>query len=444
MKNCPFLHCAAFFFSIVTILTAQETIDENELFSNTETIIPADSIVNNAVTEAMVAQKKTVGISGEMTSGGTVSINRAAFKKLDDRVITGQSAIVANLMLDIRQPGGIKAFGNLETIYSPEATQLWLRELFVDMNWRHKIFVRTGKQNLQWGRCFFWNPSDLINVEKKLFVPKIGYREGAYGIKVHIPSSTRYNIYSFIDTKNATSLDSIAGAAKFEFLVKTTEIAAAFWYKPEFNPVYTIDFSTRLFKVNIYGESSISYGANTPVIKVVNDTLITAKDSTTWWPRFSLTFTKSFGFLEIKDRISLTAEFYYNSMGYSSDILSDRISYPIRLGSYDHPAGMPPIAMTKRDFLLARGLYEQHNHSRLYAAFFTSMGRFIHQNMTLTFNAIGNLDDRSAMVALGLQYRTLNELTLGMQTLGFLGHRNREYTFMEQGMTVQVTAGITF
>ena len=29
-----------------------------------------------------------------------------------------------------------------------------------------KIYFRTGKQVLKWGRSYFWNPTDLINVEK--------------------------------------------------------------------------------------------------------------------------------------------------------------------------------------------------------------------------------------------------------------------------------------
>ena len=131
-------------------------------------------------------------------------------------------------------------FGNLEVNYFPgfdtsnvmyrvsrvdNSYLLYLRELFMDFNFNRSIYFRIGKQVLQWGRCYFWNPTDLINVERNSFVEKIGSREGVYGARLHVPFGTIANIYSFINIQSVNRIDSISGSVKFEYLLGRSEMA---------------------------------------------------------------------------------------------------------------------------------------------------------------------------------------------------------------------------
>ena len=227
---------------------SQEAIDESDLFKDSSSIVADSSLVNNTEMSQGQNDKKSVSFSGEITSTGIFSGDRDLLDSSLEKSTQLTTYIVGNIFLDIRQFHGIKAFANLETRYLPSMneTVVDLRELFLDANIGHRLYFRTGKQVLQWGRCYFWNPTDLINVEKKLFIQKIGYREGAYGIKTHVPFGTRANLYGFVDTRNASGVDSVAGVAKAEFLLGGVEMAFSVWDKSKFQPVFGYDFSTSL------------------------------------------------------------------------------------------------------------------------------------------------------------------------------------------------------
>lgn len=265
---------------ICSNIYAQEVIDENALFPNPE--IGIGTIDNKPPEE----EKKSVGFSGEITS----VINNSQNNQLS-------SYILGNFLIDARLKKGTKGFTNIETKYTSEldTTNFILKELFLDFNIKNKVYFRAGKQVLQWGRCYLWNPTDLVNIEKKTFEEKIGAREGAYGIKMHIPFDTKLNIYSF-----ARDIDSTAITSKVEFLVGNTEMAFAVWGKKGFKPVYGYDFSTRLFKIDTYGELSAS------------------RSRDKWDPEASIGFNKSFDFRDVNDRITTRCEFYYNTNHYAA------------------------------------------------------------------------------------------------------------------------------
>jgi hypothetical protein len=356
--------------------------------------------------------------------------------------------IVGNLMLDIRLPQGAKAFANLETQYTPNNSSVLvgLRELFVDGNMKKKVFLRMGKQVLQWGRCSLWNPTDLINVEKKLFIQKIGYREGAYGIKMHIPFGTTYNLYGFLDTKNASSVDSLALAGKFEFLLGGTEMAFSLWDKKSFHPVAGYDISTRLIGLDIAGELSVSPGANTYSLGEKNGFLVKTK-SDEWQTKACIDIGRDFDFFNFSHALTVTGSLYYNGPGSDDNIFADSTYHlfavsPVAMGLSGVPVGK--IGGTKSDFLVENNLYEQHNYSKYYAALFTSVNRFFISGLSNSLNAVMNLQQSSLVLSGGFTYTSLNEFFTGILLSGYFGKKDTEYTFENQALMVQVTAGVTF
>ena len=48
-------------------------------------------------------------------------------------------------------------------------TTLLIKEVFVDFNLANTVYFRAGKQVLKWGTGYFWNPTDLINIEHRSF-----------------------------------------------------------------------------------------------------------------------------------------------------------------------------------------------------------------------------------------------------------------------------------
>lgn len=427
------ISAAAAFLLIFTAGVSAEAVNENEMFSGNEMITQTDGMIPDA------EEKKSIGFSGEITSvAEDIGISTSSKDSL-------QSYIVSNMFLDVRMKNGIKTFANLETNYQPETrtANFDLRELFFDFNLKRKIYMRTGKQVLQWGRCSLWNPSDLINIEKKTFIRKIGYREGAYGMKMHIPFGAKYNIYGFLDTGNAAAPEDIGGALKYEFLAGKTEMAFSGWAKRTYSTVFGYDFSSRISDVDVVGELSVSKGGNTNRLRVNNGTTLEVyRNNGEWTPRTSINFSKGFRFRNFNDRIIVSSEFFYNHSGYEENIFNDRAVY-----QFAEPAAAGTTVLTsgtKKEFLLLNGLYDMNYFSRYYGALFTSIGRFIIADMTLNVNYIRNFNDGSGILSSGVTYKNINDFSAGLLFNSFLGRDNTEYTFLNVEYDAQFTLGIAF
>ncbi|MGA1867256.1 MAG: hypothetical protein ACMUJM_01795 [bacterium] len=428
--------------------------NEDELFSSPESIITTEKIVDTTPPEE---EKKSIGISGEATSileftgtrdwlqvGNEIEVS-------DDKSTILSSSIQGNIFFDARLPKGTKCFANLETHYYSTADEanFFLREFFIDFNIHHAVYFRTGKQVLQWGRCYLWNPSDLINVEKRTFKEKIGTREGAHGIKIHAPFGTKYNIYGFLDTGDVEEGDEIGAALKWECVIGKTEMAFSAWHKKDYRPVYAYDFSTRVWGIDTKGEAALSYGDNYEKLTIEKGLLTKYKEKNRWIPRICVDFGRSFDCMDVPDRISLNVELYYNEGGYTDNLLSDDTPYtfskPITIS--DPSGSSQPITLqegTLRDFLLYTGMYEAHHFSKYYIALFTTTRKFIVSDMQLILNMIGNLNDRSCILTSGIKYTNINDFSIGVTIYSYIGSRKCEYTMHNNAVTAQFTIGVLF
>ncbi|OGS24524.1 MAG: hypothetical protein A2314_05205 [Elusimicrobia bacterium RIFOXYB2_FULL_50_12] len=423
--------------SIVPCVFAGDAVDENELFGDPDGGIEP----RQEATADAAGLEKTTRLSGEITSAVIHSeVNASTSSQL-------AAYVLGNLFLDVRLKNDIKAMVNLEASYigSSKTTLVNIREFFFDFNIRRKAYFRTGKQVLQWGRCYFWNPTDLLNVEKKSFVQKIGYREGAYGIKAHIPFGTQYNIYGFIDTGNAQESRDAAVAGKFEFLAGNTEMAFAGWGKRGFPAALGYDLSTRMFGIDTLAEVSASPGDISPGMREDANTLYLNR-SGEWTSKAAVSLGRSFDMGDINDRFSIISEFFYNQAGYDGDPFNDSATY-----NFAQPAVLTSAAGTllvtsgtKKDFLLYNNLYETHYFSKYYSAIFASIRRFIITDMTLNLNYIRNLSDSSGIISAGVQYKDINDFSYSLLFNSYVGNPNREYTFSNTTLTAQLTAGISF
>lgn len=353
------------------------------------------------------------------------------------------STMTANLLMDVRLLENSRGFINLDAIYYPHGYSEYhiatdenqntieieeeknsdyvLKEIFIDANMEKKVFFRAGKQVLQWGRGYFFNPTDLINIEKKKFLDMDANREGTYGIKAHVPFGVKYNIYGFIDMgTEEEDTDDFAYAAKFEFLLDKTELSLSAWNKTKLDPVFGFDFSSRIGSFDIIGELSLT--SKETVNRVNNDFTIT-KTEDTWVPRCSIGFAKSLDFNDINDRITIASELYYNHAGYSENI-------------FDDPA--------KVTTLFANNLYSLYNHSTYYGIIFAEYKKLFITDLTLSLSGLGNFTDNSGIVMTQLKYTPLYDFTLECSLSSTLGDGDCEYTFTGDQTSVEFVAKIFF
>ena len=312
--------------------------------------------------------------------------------------------------------------------------QFNLPEFFIDANFRNVVYVRAGKQVLQWGRCFLWNPTDFVNVEKKTFFQRMGHREGAYGVKMHIPYKTLFNFYSFIDLGEINYANEVAVSAKAEALVGRTEMAVSVRGKKEQQPIFGFDISTQLFEVQISGEAALRNGKDMISLDMDDTTITDIGDS--WIPRASVNLMKFFPLNGVADRLMVSTEFYYNYAGYDPNIFSG--------GLIDYQKIIATLLRKGNDLETILSLYEPNSYSKYYAMLSTSISRFILNDMTFTCSAVGNLNQRCAMLSGGVSYQSLHDFMLSANVNGFVGKKNTEYTFTDQGLSLQLRMGLVF
>ena len=356
-------------------------------------------------------------------------------------------------MLDVRTGDDSKAFAALEGVYRADnqLTSGYVRELFVDFHLKRRLYVRAGKQVLQWGRGHFWHPSDLINVEQKDLIERAGAREGTNGLRLHAPFGAKTNFYAFFDNRGGDSLQDLRSSFKAEFILGPVETAFSLWKKSALHPAYAWDASTRLGNWDFTAEAvflPINFVKNWYIApqKQGLDSLY-AKASATGAPRVAISAGRSFRFLEVPDRLRLQYEFYYNSLGnHGKDYKSAQIyaySSPtsINMGTNQEVVlNQGTISM----WLASQGQIQAYSMGKYYAAGFLSIDKFLLSDMTLALNGVVNLSDQSYVFTGSLSYRTMHNLSLQAAILAFGGKPQGEFTISGQKIQSQLSAGISF
>jgi hypothetical protein len=419
-------------------------VDEGTLFADTSSIADSVSVSRPPTPGEPGPDAKSVGFSGGLLSLIQGGATRDYLERPDAAESRLDPAVVGNLAVDVRLQRGFKAYMDMETAYLPRlagrssdsATQWRIPEAFLDANIAHRAYFRVGKQVLQWGRCYFFNPTDLVNVERKTFFRRIGEREGVFGAKAHIPFGTAWNLYGFIDAQGVGRPDSVAGAFRVERLWGGTEASAMIWDRGGGTPVYGADLSTRVLGMDLNAEAALFPEFTRRTLAFESGIPGLRSDEETWSPRVGLGLGRSFRISGIRDRLMTVAEYYYNGTGTADRRMGLSSLLPFFEG------GPPPGAAT--DALAASGLYEPNSYSRNYAAFFATFSRFPRSDMTLTFNAIANLDQACGLVSTGIAYRDLNDFGLSMAVNGFVGPEDTEYTLSGEAVQIRVIAEAGF
>jgi len=161
----------------------------------------------------------------------------------------------------------------------------------------------------------------------------------------------------------------------------------------------------------------------------------------------SIGLNRMFDFFDIKDGISVGAEFFYNGGGYSGNVFNDGRIYLFRdsvtITIPDHPP-VKVAAGDKKTFLLFNGLYEPNYHSRYYAAIFTGINRFLLSDLAFNLNALANLEQQCGVLSASFSYTTLSNLTFGITADGYFGAANTEYTLSNSAWDARLSVGVRF
>jgi hypothetical protein len=414
------------------------TSSEDEFFGSADVEAKQGTAEKQGVAD--VVEKEHVGLSGQLQAQSTYSMTRnfvQGVTKASDNSFA--NLVGGDFLVDMRLQKGFKAFLDLNlgfvpgglptshtitpagwpyaTAFGPppstltfvenQDTALLIKEVFVDFNVGNTVYFRAGKQVLKWGTGYFWNPTDLINIEHRSFTNTNALLDGVFGLRSDVVFSPNWHLYTFLNLNNVVDITSTAFAARSEFLVGATEFAGSAWLKSGRLPVFGADLSTPLFwKLNLTGEGAFSWGDNQNKLDTagnpysVQDQLVAKID---------VGLSRTFDLLDVQDRVSVNVEFFWNSDGYNQNMFD--LLTPLQLGTF-----------------FGGGYFQSGYYGQYYSAAFVTISDFGSTNMTLSLSGLANLSDLSGTALVGLSYSPVNNFTLSLQLGADLGANNREYT----------------
>ncbi len=415
---------------------------EDEFFGSGEVEAKQGAAETKNAAQAVEAQR--LGFSGQLQTLSAYTMTRNFVQGatgFSDN--TFGNTIMGDFLVDARLTRGFRMFMDLNIDYIPtgvmvpinmietspvetpltvlqnQNTLLDIKEIFVDFNFANTVYFRAGKQVLQWGTGYFWNPTDLINVSHKSFTNLNALLDGVFGLRTDFVLSPAWHLYTFINLNAVQDLTNVAYAARSEFLVGKVEFAFAGWYQYSKIPVFGADLTMPLFwELNLTGEAAVSYGDN---VQKLDSSGSPYSVSNQLVPKVDIGLSRTFDVLNVQDRLTVMAEFFWNSDGYDQNMFQT-LDNKTQLGS-----GLTALQTFEGDSNHP-GYYHASYYGQYYGALFVSINDFGLPNMTLSLNGLCNFSDMSAIVLVGLSDSPVSNFTLQLQVGTYLGPNNGEYT----------------
>lgn len=415
---------------------------EDDFFGSGEVEAKPGTAEKQNAAEAIEVEKEKLGFSGQLQAFSDYTITRDYLRGstgVSDN--TFANSVMADFLVDARLPKSFRMFMDLNINYVPtgvqvpitfavisppspppgtltvlqnQTTLLDIKEVFVDFNFANTVYFRAGKQVLQWGTGYFWNPTDLINIAHKSFTNLNALLDGVFGLRADVVFSPNFHLYTFTNLNEVQDITTVAYAARTEFLAGKVEFGFSGWYQYNKIPVFGTDITTPLFwQLNLTGEASVSWGDNqqkydsSGTAYSVDNQLV---------PKVDVGLSRSFDAFDVQDRITVMAEFFWNSDGYNQNMFETLSPVPV---------GSPPVSPLQN---FEAGYYHAGYYGQYYGALFITINSFFLSNLTLSLDGLANFSDQSAIAIVGLAYAPISNFTLQLQVGANVGADNREYT----------------
>lgn len=344
---------------------------------------------------------------------------------------------------------------SLSSLFQPQTRdpKVYLDQLWLNFDIGRRVFVTAGKQHVRWGTARFWAPTDYLHLRPRNPLDVFDARTGTTMIKLHVPIESRqWNFYAYGITEGtgATStLSQIAGAARAEFVLDTTELGLGAYIQKDKKPKFAADLSSGVGDFDVYGELALRYlddidrvrydpnatipdAATAPSWQTPSDTararLAQIVDSTYPIYRHQGIVPQAVGGVNYSrkyndnDMFTVGAEYFYNGLGYHSPVVYPGLVLP-------HSTDLAEAA---NFFYLGR------HYAALYVTF---PAPYSWDNHTFTLSTIGNLSDKSFITRFDYSLVALTHVRFEAFVSGRYGNQNGEFRFGIQNLNL---GGIPF
>jgi hypothetical protein len=383
-----------------------------------------------------------VTFSGDLFAVGQASWRKGAF----DSATSSGSQLVGDANVEARLSTGSRAMAIFEADQDAigDSSEFHIREMFVDGNVGNgHLWIRAGKQVLQWGRGILWTPTDLVNVEGKTLVPRAGAREGATGVRLQVPIGEATNLYAFVNLADASAFDSISAAWRAETVVGPAEVALSGWNRMDAPTALGADGSTGFWGWDLQAGVLWQSGDIAPR-PALDDSAhwILARDENRQQVRAGGGIGRDITVLGVPQRLRVDLEGFWQSDPIGSGILKQTAVHPWAGESVLERALAPNL--NEFSFLAMSGAYTPNQLSSAYIAGMATLQQFIQQDLALSVQALENLQDKSGLSTVGLSWTTFHRFTAQLTGYWFWGAPHTEEVLAGRGPALEARMGVSF
>lgn len=262
------------FFSL--LLWADEGIDINEddLFGESDLIAEVGEEELTPSMEDTLLINEGVEIGGEYTftvnpswRWNTANITLDEFPLADDEEL--DIGLETSLFFDARPDKDFRVFGKVKGAYPFTEDRVGVTELFSDFNLNDRVFFRGGKHLVSWGVGYFFSPADIVNLTPINPRDPGAEREGPISLKTNVPLGA-HNFYLYKIVDDVDEPTELSLAPKVELVLGNSEIGVGAFLKKDGPQAGMITLTTSSGNFDIFGEGSLSYGAEKRFVREVD------------------------------------------------------------------------------------------------------------------------------------------------------------------------------
>lgn len=405
--------------ALLALLAGALAQDEDALFDSGDLF--GDELVRDADEGA---EGEPADPAGDLLAGEAIAIGgryrleaRAGVRVVDGEAEfeSGVADLGAQIFLDARPSRDFRVFVEGDLAYgTADGVDFALDELFADVDVADAVFLRAGKQTINWGVGYFYSPANLVNVER--IDPEDPEEElaGPVALKAQVPLGVN-NLTAYAILEDVGGGNHLGGAARYEFLVEGFEVTTGIFVEDDGDVALMATGTGAVEGITLFGELVVELGTDRTF--VVRDAGapggLGLEDSDALFVSGTLGARASYSTDDERLTLSGVAQYFFNGDGYADPgILTD-----------------DPAAVAR---LLASGALapgDLRERGRHYLGASLAATELYDLDLAPSILALANLSDGSGFASLGVGYRLNDHVTPHLDYRYAFGPVGSEYAF---------------
>lgn len=445
--------------------------DEDDLFGAEDAVVEtvAESDEGSAVQSLLVSESVRVGgsFSGSAETGWTWDEPwDGSFDLAEPDSYALEPSLSALVFFDGRPTDSTRFYGSVKTAWpfvsstsaldsdgdptgdTVATPNVEVFELFSDFSWNDSLYLRFGKQTINWGVGYFFSPANVMNLEAIDPLDPEVQLEGPVALRAHYPvPGTQHNLwgYAVFDAASMRPQDT-AVAAKAEFVVGGWELGAGGYYENEEPLRGVLTASGSVGQVSLFGEATLSRGSDRTWVTEVSPALAASQFISTETDEESPFFKGTAGFMysHSDSNVTVMGQYLYDGEGYANDDREARVAEA--RDSEDAIKSILSMADPDADVDAAYSAFLKGlilNSGRHYAALSLSKSELLFEDLSFSLFAMGNLSDFSALLRPSLSYSFFDGLSASLSATFALGFDDGEYVVLNDGRAMGLSVAVT-